>query len=236
MMRQLTFLEDLILPPRAEPEEARDFLRPLEKYGAVIGTDEVGRGALAGPVVACAVSLTPEQEERLIELGLKDSKRLSPKKREMIFGAMEEMKVKWRAFKASNKFIDQNNILNASLSAMRESVLKLAGDIDGKISCVVVDGINELPELGLKQWALIRADDLVPCVSAASVAAKVLRDRLMIKMSSLYPDYGFEKNKGYPTMNHMETVKRLGLTDEHRLTFCRKILQERGNFNAADKR
>ena len=229
--------DDLILPSRINfHEETEPLMNCLRERGIIIGTDEAGRGALAGPVIAAAVYLTPEQERELIAMGLKDSKRLSPKKREMIFVAMEEMKVKWRAFKASNKFIDQNNILNASLSAMRESVLKLAGDIDGKISCVVVDGINELPELGLKQWALIRADDLVPCVSAASVAAKVLRDRLMIKMSSLYPDYGFEKNKGYPTMNHMETVKRLGVTDEHRLTFCRKILQERGNFNAADKR
>ncbi|MBQ3763834.1 MAG: hypothetical protein II869_02560, partial [Synergistaceae bacterium] len=100
-MRQLTLLDDLILPMRSEPLEALDFLRVLRKDGVVIGTDEVGRGALAGPVVAAAVVLTSEQECELIELGLKDSKRLSPGKREKIFWAMQSLGVKWRAFKGS---------------------------------------------------------------------------------------------------------------------------------------
>ena len=229
-MRQLTFLRDLILPLRAELGDAREFLQRLEKYGVVIGTDEAGRGALAGPVVAAAVSLTHEQEEKLIDLGLKDSKRLTPKKREMIFTAMKELKVKWRVFMGSNELIDRENILNASLGAMRGSVLKLAEGIDENISCVIVDGTEELPDLGLHQWALVRADDLIPCVSAASVAAKVLRDKFMVRMSRRYPEYGFERNKGYPTMNHIEMVRRLGITEEHRLTFCRKFLQERSKF------
>ena len=223
-MRQLTLLDDLILPMRSEPLEALDFLRVLRKDGVVIGTDEVGRGALAGPVVAAAVVLTSEQECELIELGLKDSKRLSPGKREKIFWAMQSLGVKWRAFKGSPEMIDDENIQKASLIVMRESVNRLAEDIDSVISCVIVDGICEIPELKLPQWTLIRADDLIPCVSAASIIAKVLRDMIMVESSEKYPEYEFENNKGYPTPRHIEKLKRTGMSEIHRRTFCRKFL------------
>ncbi len=230
-------VNDLILPLRAELSDARMFLRELERDGVVIGTDEAGRGALAGPVVAAAVILTPRQEDELLEIGLKDSKRLTPLGRERIFTAMNNSGVMWRAYMGSPEMIDDDNILNASLFAMRNSVLRLERKIYGKISCVIVDGTDELPDIDIRQWTLIRADDLIPCVSAASIVAKVIRDRLMVKLSEVYPSYDLAKNKGYPTQKHMETVRRIGVSGIHRMSFCRKILAKGENIsNASDKR
>lgn len=225
-MRQLMLVRDIILPMRTEANEAREFLRRLEREGLVIGTDEAGRGALAGPVVAAAVMLTPKQEKALSDLGLKDSKKLSEKKREKIFSAMKELGVMWRAFMETPETIDRENILRASLLAMRESVARLEKKLDKKISCVIVDGNYEVPELNLRQWALIRADDMIPCVSAASVTAKVIRDRLMTRMNDRFPEYEFSRNKGYPTQRHIEIVKALGISTIHRRTFCRKFLKQ----------
>ena len=232
----MQLFDDIILPPRCDIHDAREYLQELCRNGAVIGTDEAGRGALAGPVVAAAAVLTDRQEEELAGLGLRDSKRVTHGKREKIFEAMKKLGVKWRAYMVSEKIIDRDNILNASLRAMGVSVKKLAGKTEGGISCVVVDGTEEIPGLGLPQWVLVRAYDLIPCVSAASIAAKVIRDRLMVILSGRYPEYGFAQNKGYPTARHIEAVKRLGISSAHRMTFCRKFLQERGNIDASDKR
>lgn len=218
---------DLILPPRSEPEEARGLLHELARRGCVIGTDEAGRGALAGPVAAASVYLTPEQEERLTALKLRDSKKITALGREKLFSAMNEMGVMWRVFFGDVGRIDRDNVLQASLWTMGRSVELLTQCLPSKPACVIVDGTERIPGLDVPQWTLIRADNLIPSVSAASVVAKVMRDRLMLKMSERYPGYGLERNKGYPTRQHMEAVRVMGMTEIHRRTFCRKILHGR---------
>ena len=223
-MRQLTLFEDLILPMRCVRDDAAELFRRLKSCGKVIGTDEAGRGALAGPVVAAAVYLTQEQEDSLNAMGLKDSKRVSPNVREKLFAAMNDFRVLWRAYMVKPEIVDRDNVLNASLLAMRESVSRVARELSGKITCVV-DGNEGIPDFDIPQWVLIRGDDLIPCVSAASVVAKVLRDRLMAILSGRYPGYELGRNKGYPTPRHIDAVRRLGLSDIHRKTFCRKIMR-----------
>lgn len=227
--------DDLILPGRCEKDEALSFLHQLNERGLVIGTDEAGRGALAGPVVAAAVCLTQEQEDSLLSLGLKDSKRLSPKRREQLFAAMRDLRVTWRAFMGGVERVDRDNVLNASLWTMGEAVSRLVS-VAGNPECVIVDGNEHIPGLDIPQWVLVRADDVIPCVSAASVVAKVIRDRLMVRMSEKFPGYSLEMNKGYPTQVHIQAVKVLGISSIHRYTFCRKFLHERGSKDAFNQR
>ena len=234
-MRQLTLFDDLILTPRADQKEVNAMLRKLRKRGAVIGTDEAGRGALAGPVLGASVYLTPEQEERLTALKLRDSKKISPKIREKLFDAMQEMGVLWEVHSGTVQRIERDNILQASLWAMGMSAKSIAKKLDKPLACVIVDGTERIPKLNFPQWTLIMADNLVPAVSAASVVAKVLRDRLMVELSPKYPEYNFAQNKGYPTPEHMDTVARIGMCEVHRPYFCKKIIElNRGGINAVD--
>ena len=230
-MRQLTLTNDLILTPRADQEEVNELLARLREKGTVVGTDEAGRGALAGPVLAASVFLTPQQEKKLLSMKLRDSKKLTPKSREKIFAAMEDMGVVWSVSSGSIERIERDNILVASLWTMGESVKALVPKLEIPPACVIVDGTERIPKLKLPQWTLIMADNLVPVVSAASIIAKVLRDRLMVEMDAEYPEYHFAQNKGYPTLEHMETVARLGMSKVHRPSFCRKIVK--GNFQYA---
>ena len=219
---------DIILVPRADKEEASELLAKLRKRGPVIGTDEAGRGALAGPVLAASVYLTPAQEKKLLALKLRDSKKLSAKGRETLFQAMNDLGVLWEAHSGTIARIERDNILQASLWTMGESAKKLAARLDTPPSCVVVDGTERIPKLKIPQWTLIEADKLVPVVSAASIIAKVLRDRLMVEMSPKYPGYDFAKNKGYPTMQHIEAVNKLGISKAHRPYFCKTVLKNNG--------
>lgn len=218
--------EDLILPVRCDHDNACVLVERLKSRGVIIGTDEAGRGALAGPVTAAAVYLTQEQEDTLISMGLKDSKRISPHGREKLFSAMNDLRVMWRVSMCSPEIIDKDNVLNASLHAMSCAVSGVARSTGGA-ECVIVDGNQRITELNLPQWVLVKADDLIPCVSAASVIAKVIRDRLMVILSGKYPGYELDVNKGYPTRKHMDSVRRLGLSPIHRRTFCRKIMNRR---------
>ena len=194
--------------------DTKDRLNYIEQFdGVIAGTDEAGRGPLAGPVVAAAVVLTEHQRETLVKQGLKDSKKMSPNKREALFGAMCEMGVVWRAQAAGVGAIARLNINAASLWAMGKSVQKLPM----AVGLVVVDGLYELPGLAVPQVPLVAADDIVPSVSAASVVAKVLRDRVMIALDRLYPQYGFARHKGYPTEAHRNAVRTFGLSPVHRL-------------------
>lgn len=186
----------------------------------IVGTDEAGRGPLAGPVVAAAVVLTRPQREILLDLGLRDSKKLSEARREALFLSMKRLGVLWRAQAASPERIERMNILQASLWAMKRSVLALAVEADR----VIVDGNRLIPGLPFDQRALPGADDIVPAVAAASVVAKVLRDRAMTALDRLYPQWGFARHKGYGTASHREALRRLGLCPIHRPSFCRKIL------------
>ena len=215
---------DLILTSRADIDEANEMLAVLKSMGPVLGTDEAGRGALAGPVVAAAVYLTPEQEAALLAHKLRDSKKLTPIGREKLFVLMNELGVMWRASSGSIELIESKNILRASLLTMKQSVMKLAKILPGEPSCVIVDGTEKIPGLNFPQWPLVRADDMIPVVSAASVIAKVIRDRLMKNLDARYPGYNFAKNKGYPTRAHIESLSLNGICDIHRESFCRKFL------------
>ena len=221
---------DIILTPRADKEEADELMSELRERGIVIGTDEAGRGALAGPVVAASVYLTKEQEKELLAMKLKDSKQVLPKKREKIFAAINEMGVMWRAYCGSIDRIERDNILEASLWTMGVSAMRLAKILPSPPVCVVVDGTERIPKLKIPQWTLISADKLVPVVSAASIVAKVLRDRLMVKLDSRFPGYDFTANKGYPTPFHMNAVHELGISAVHRPSFCRTVLKRWENF------
>lgn len=226
---------DLILTPRADQKEVNFMLKQLRKRGAVIGTDEAGRGALAGPVFGASVYLTPEQEEKLVAMKLRDSKKITPNVRKKLFEAMQEMGVLFEIHSGTVQRIERDNILQASLWAMGMSAKNIAKKLDQPISCVIVDGTERIPKLDIPQWTLIMADNLVPAVSAASIVAKVLRDRLMEELSPKYPEYNFAQNKGYPTAEHMDTVARIGMCKAHRPYFCKKIIElNRGGINAVD--
>lgn len=179
------------------------------------GTDEAGRGPLAGPVVAAAVILTSEQRQYLLSKGLKDSKKLSPSRREDLFCRMCECGIKWRAQAASPYKIDRINILQASLWCMKRSVERL----DSEPDIVLVDGCTYIPGLGIYQRCVVKGDDRVPAIAAASVVAKVLRDRIMRTMDKLYPEYGFSAHKGYPSAEHRRILLEIGPSPIHRVSF-----------------
>ena len=187
----------------------------LGSLGRIAGTDEAGRGPLAGPVVAAAAVLTPAQEEELLSLGLTDSKKLSAAKRELLFSRMISLGVVRAVQSASPGRIDRMNILQASLWAMARSVKKLPPCYD----TVVADGTFYVPGLSCRSLALPKADSLVAAAAAASVIAKVLRDRIMDVLDGVYPGYGFAKHKGYPTAAHRAALEKLGPSPVHRRSF-----------------
>ncbi len=175
------------------------------------GCDEVGRGPLAGDVVAGAVILDPENPIQ----GLDDSKKLSEKKRELLF---DEIKIKaksWCIARASVEEIDRLNILQASLLAMTRAVVGLHIQPEH----VLVDG-NKLPQWKYSAEAVVKGDSRVAAISAASILAKVTRDREMILLDKEYPGYGFADHKGYPTQVHMEALDKLGVTNIHRRSYA----------------
>jgi ribonuclease HII len=184
----------------------------------VAGVDEVGRGPLAGPVVAAAVILDPE---RPIE-GLADSKKLSEKRREALAEIIKEQALSWALGRAEVEEIDRLNILQASLLAMQRAVAGLQPAAE----FALVDG-NRCPDLTCPAEAVIKGDDRIPVISAASVIAKVARDREMVALEQTFPGYGLAQHKGYPTKVHLESLQRLGVTTIHRRTFgpVRKILE-----------
>lgn len=179
------------------------------------GTDEAGRGPLAGPVVAAAVILTPEQQAILLDTGLRDSKKLSHHARERVFTKICKIGVVWSAQAASPAKIDEINILQASLWCMKRSVERLQQQPD----LVLVDGNCRIPCLRLQQECIIKGDDKIPAIAAASVVAKVLRDRVMFVLDKLYPEYDFAGHKGYPSSKHREILRTIGPSPVHRLSF-----------------
>ncbi|MDZ7663171.1 ribonuclease HII [Thiohalophilus sp.] len=181
------------------------------------GLDEVGRGPLAGPVVAAAVILDPARPIP----GLLDSKRLSEARREQLAAQIQDQALAWAVARAEVAEIDRLNILQASLLAMQRALAAL----DPAPLEALVDG-NRCPELPCPAQAVIKGDNCVPAIMAASILAKVSRDREMIAMAELYPGYGLEKHKGYPTRAHIVALQRLGVSEIHRLSFgpVRKLL------------
>lgn len=191
------------------------FERELIKkgYSAICGVDEAGRGPLAGDVFAAAVILPFE-----IKIdGLNDSKKLSPKKRDELYDIITSVAVAWSVGRASNTEIDEINILNATFLAMNRAL----------------DGLSSIPEIAIidgnrykgryNHLCVVKGDCKSASVAAASIIAKVERDRYMGHIAEIYPGYGFEKHKGYPTKEHYEAIARNGVLDIHRKTFLRKL-------------
>ena len=188
-----------------------DFILEDEFNGVVAGVDEAGRGPWVGPVVAgCAVFVDRNVHPFLLQ-NLNDSKKLSKKKREQLY---EHIKI--GIGQASAQEIDDINILNASFLAMKRAIE--AARI--KPDMVLVDGNREPKNFGYSTKAIIKGDAKSYSISAASILAKVYRDRLMEKMALQYPGYGFEKNAGYGTKAHIEGLKNLGVTPEHRKSYA----------------
>lgn len=182
----------------------------MSAYRVIAGVDEVGRGPLAGDVVAAAVVLGPEHGI----VGLNDSKKLSEKKREQLFDVIKERCQAWCIARASVEEIDEINILQASLLAMKRAVEGLGCSPDH----VFVDG-NRLPDWQYQSEAIVQGDSRVAEISAASILAKVQRDREMVELDAVYPGYGLAGHKGYPTKAHMDALKNLGPSAIHRRSF-----------------
>ena len=176
----------------------------------IAGVDEVGRGSLVGPVYAAAVILKKSINTKL----LKDSKSISSSKRKVLFSYIKKNSI-WAIGKASLKEIEQLNILNASLLAMKRAIKKLKK----KPSHVLIDG-NKLPELkNYKLKSIIKGDQKIPSISAASIIAKVTRDKMISNLSKKFKGYSWQKNFGYGTSQHLRAIKVLGITKHHRKNF-----------------
>lgn len=193
----------------------------MEKgYKAICGVDEAGRGPLAGPVFAAAVILP----EGLIIEGVTDSKKLSEKKREKLFDEICEKAVAYSIASASVEEIEEINILQAALLAMKRAVEGLSVKAD----FAMIDG-NKTPALNIPCEAIVKGDAKSESIAAASILAKVSRDRLMFEMAEKYPQYHFEKHKGYATKVHREAILEYGPSEIHRISFLKKLLSEKEN-------
>lgn len=186
---------------------------------AIAGVDEVGRGALFGSVVAAAVVLPHSAIPQLIALGVRDSKKLSASQRQQLIEAIKNTVTSWQIGYASVAEIDRLNILQASLLAMKRSVIGLQTTPD----ICLVDGKFAIPSLDLRQKQVIKGDLRSPVIAAASILAKVWRDELITELSQQYPEYGLAANKGYPTTAHRLAIQKYGICAEHRRSFksCR---------------
>ena len=187
-----------------------------EGYSLVAGVDEVGRGPLAGPVVAAAVILPLEEEKRI--LGINDSKKLSEKKREYLAEKIKETAVAYAIEEVGEETIDEINILQATRLAMKRAIEKLSPCPD----FVLTDG-NMTLDITIPQKSIVKGDALVASIGAASILAKVYRDKLMEEYAQVYPYYGFEHNAGYGTKEHIEAIREMGICKIHRKTFIKKF-------------
>jgi ribonuclease HII len=189
----------------------------------ICGVDEAGRGPLAGAVYAAAVILNPAHPIA----GLNDSKKLTAKRRDALEIEIKHHALAYAVSFASAAEIDEINILQASLLAMRRAIEMLTIVPDE----VLVDGLH-CPKIMLPSRAIVQGDALEPCISAASILAKTARDRELMRLHILYPQYGFDKHKGYPTATHRAALIEYGITPEHRLSYApvKKVVQSDMNF------
>ncbi|GHT38244.1 ribonuclease HII [Endomicrobiia bacterium] len=181
-------------------------------FTLVAGIDEAGRGSLAGPVTAAAVILAKD----LIIPGLNDSKQVSERKREQLFVIIKEKALAYAIEAVDSTIIDKINILQATFLVMSRAVLKL----QIKPELCLIDGNHKIPNLPFKQEAIISGDAKSACIAAASILAKVTRDKIMKEYAKQYPVYEFEKHKGYGTRQHIESLKQHGPCPIHRITFA----------------
>ena len=183
-------------------------------YQLVCGVDEAGRGPLAGPVFAAAVILP----EGLEDIGLNDSKKLTEKKRDALFDIIKEKAVAWCVASADENEIDRLNILHATYLAMKRAVDGLSVRPD----LALIDG-NRKPNTGIPEVTIVKGDAKSISVAAASILAKVSRDRYMLELDKQYPEYEFAQHKGYPTALHYEKIKEHGISPVHRLSFLKNL-------------
>ena len=205
---------DKLETERNRTEAMKVYEKQYRDCGVICGIDEVGRGPLAGPVVACAVIL-PEDEEILY---LNDSKQLSAKKRDELYDVICEKAVSIGIGIVGPERIDEINILQATYEAMRQAVSKLTPQPD-----ILLNDAVTIPGLSMKQVPIIKGDAKSVSIAAASIVAKVTRDRMMVEYDSVYPGYDFASNKGYGSAAHIAALKEKGPTEIHRRSFI-------GNF------
>jgi ribonuclease HII len=197
---------------KAVPELTRLEGSLLDKgYEFIAGVDEAGRGPLAGPVVAAAVIIP----KGIVIDGVKDSKKLTPARRDELFDEIAASGAFCAVGIIDNDTIDQINILKASLLAMRKAIITL----EQPPQFILVDGTYTVPNIDTPQMAIVGGDRYCPSISAASIIAKVTRDRIMDKYQELYPDFSFGCHRGYPTQKHIDELKEYGPTEIHRKTF-----------------
>lgn len=199
----------------ARLERMKEYERKYEGYSIVCGIDEAGRGPLAGPVVAAAAVLPKDATI----LWLNDSKKLSEKRREELFQEIQEKAVTYGVGVVSPAVIDEINILQATYEAMRQAVSALSSEPDILLNdAVIIPGIDEK-----KQVKIIKGDAKSVSIAAASILAKVTRDRMMGEYDKLYPEYGFAQHKGYGTRAHMDAIREFGVCPIHRRSFLTKM-------------
>ena len=177
----------------------------------VAGVDEAGRGPLAGPVVVAAVILDPDAPVP----GLDDSKKLTEKRRNELFPLIQSRALAWSVIEVSAVEIDEVNILQATMLGMQRAVAALRPSPE----LALIDG-NRAPRFPCESRTIVQGDSLEPCISAASILAKVTRDRFMLEMNERFPGYGFDRHKGYPTAAHMASLSELGPCEIHRKSFA----------------
>lgn len=199
----------------ARTEKMKTFEKEYASYSCICGIDEVGRGPLAGPVVAGAVILPKDCDI----LYLNDSKQLSEKKREELYDVIMEKAVSTGLGFVSPERIDEINILQATYEAMREAIAKLSPQPD-----LLLNDAVTIPKVTIRQVPIIKGDAKSISIAAASIIAKVTRDRLMVQYDSVFPEYGFASNKGYGAAAHIEALRKYGPTPIHRRSFIKNLL------------
>ena len=186
-----------------------------DEFSAIAGIDEVGRGPLAGPVVAAAVILP--RDFKILELN--DSKKISEKKRQLLHDEICSNALAVGIGMASNHEIDEINILNATKLAMKRAL----DNIEIKPNCLMIDAVC-LEDVDIKQFSVIKGDEKIASISAASIVAKVVRDRMMVEFSKKYNSYDFESNKGYGTAKHYKGIESCGICEIHRKSFLKNYI------------
>lgn len=205
-------MNDILLPPGGKPDLQHETAARIQGYTRICGIDEAGRGPLAGPVVAAAVILPPGFELS----GLNDSKKLTARRREQLFEAlMTDDTVQKSVAQANVQEIDELNILRATHLAMQRAAFGLATPPD----FCLIDGLA-VPGFPLPSLNLVKGDSRSLSIAAASILAKVTRDRYMAELDALYPQYGFARHAGYGTKAHMQAIQQYGITEHHRRSFA----------------
>lgn len=214
-MRKIS--EEKLALERVRLEGMREFENKYSDLAYVAGIDEAGRGPLAGPVVAAAVILPKD----IFLPFLNDSKKVTEKRRDVLFDEIKQNAIAYGIGIASNTLIDEINILQATYEAMREAINALEKTPD----VLLVDAVH-IPDINIKQVGIVKGDAKSVNIAAASILAKVTRDRIMVEYDKIYPEYGFASNKGYGTATHIAALKEVGQCAIHRKSFIGNFVSE----------